>query len=63
MLWEYLVEWTAPKIWMNRERWGARYVVCKVELEEGAWRTRQAQAMRGSLLQEKIVKIGRTWID
>ena len=24
MLWEYLVEWTAPKIWMSRERWGAR---------------------------------------
>jgi hypothetical protein len=23
----------------------------------------QAQAMRESLLQEKIVKIGRTWID
>jgi hypothetical protein len=63
MLWEYLVEWTAPKIWMNRERWGARYVACEVELEEGVWRTRQAQAMRESLLQERIIKIGRTWID
>jgi hypothetical protein len=63
MLWEYLVEWCVPKIWMNQELWGARYVACDVEFEERVWRTRQALEMRDSLLQERIVKIGRTWID
>jgi hypothetical protein len=57
MLWEYLVEWAAPKIWLNRERWVARYVACNVELEEALWRMRQA------LLQERVDKIGRAWID
>jgi hypothetical protein len=63
MLWEYLVEWTAPKIWMNRERRGARYVACNVDLDEGVWRMGQALTMRKTLLQQRIDKIGRIWID
>jgi hypothetical protein len=62
MLWEYLVEWTFPKIWINQERSGARYVACDIELENVVWRTRQV-AMRESLRQERIDDLGRTWID